>query len=224
VRRYLDVNCAFCHQPGGLGGGLWDARATTPTDLAGLILGRLERLHGNPGARVIVPGNTAASALLDRMARRDGRRMPPVGSNEVDDAGAALLTSWIHSLTNQTTFPEWLEDHLGASTPANPDRSTDTDLDGDPDYLEFLTGSDPTRAESRWRPGFALDTAGPVLRWTVPANTTSRVEAMDTLTGTWETLDVPANQPVFRADTFEQSLMLPPGGDTGFYRIQLWRP
>lgn len=224
VRRYLDVNCAFCHQPGGLGGGLWDARTTTSTDLAGLIRGTLVAPHGGPDARVIVPGNPAASALLDRMARRDARRMPPVGSNEVDEAGAALLTSWIHSLTNQPTFPQWLESHLGANTPASPDRTTDTDLDGDPDYLEFLTGTDPTRADSRWRPGVSLDTEAPLLRWTVPANTASRVEAMDTLTGTWETLDVPANQPVFRAETSEQSLVLPTEGNTGFYRIQLWRP
>ena len=69
-----------------------------------------------------------------------------------------------------------------------------------------------------------MDAAGPVLRWTVPANTASRVEAVDVLTGTWQTLDVPANEPVFRADTFEQSLTLPLGSDTGFYRIQLWRP
>jgi hypothetical protein len=29
---------------------------------------------------------------------------------------------------------------------------------------------------------------------------------------------------VFRAETFEQSLVLPTEGNTGFYRIQLWRP
>jgi mono/diheme cytochrome c family protein len=224
VRRYLDVNCAFCHQPGALGGGLWDARASTPTDLAGLIRGPLTSPHGGPDARVIAPGNPSASALLDRMARRDGRRMPPVGSNEVDDAGAALLTSWIHSLTNQPTFPEWLQGHLGANTPANPNRTADTDRDGDPDYLEFLTGTDPTRPESRWRPGVSQETTGPTLRWTVPANTTSRVEAMDTLTGTWEPLDISINEPVFRAEAFEQSLALPTEGTTGFYRIQLWRP
>jgi hypothetical protein len=47
---------------------------------------------------------------------------------------------------------------------------------------------------------------------------------MDTLTGTWEPLDISINEPVFRAEAFEQSLALPTEGTTGFYRIQLWRP
>ena len=150
--------------------------------------------------------------------------MPPVGSNEVDSEGAALLSAWIQELATEPTFAEWLKGHLGNNTPADPDRTTDTDLDGDPDYLEFLTGTHPGRPESRWQPDISLQPSGPLLRWTIPANTATRVEAIDTLTGTWQPLDVPANVPFFRAEPSEQALALPVDADTRFYRIQLWRP
>src|SRR6267378_4086813 len=36
VHSYLAANCAQCHQPGGSGQALWDARITTPTVQAGI--------------------------------------------------------------------------------------------------------------------------------------------------------------------------------------------
>jgi len=38
--------------------------------------------------------------LIARMSRRDANGMPPLGSAQVDAEGAALLTSWVNSLTN----------------------------------------------------------------------------------------------------------------------------
>ncbi|MEN9674682.1 MAG: hypothetical protein RIS76_578, partial [Verrucomicrobiota bacterium] len=36
-KSYLDANCAYCHMPGGVGRGTWDARFITPMARAGLI-------------------------------------------------------------------------------------------------------------------------------------------------------------------------------------------
>ena len=54
---------------------------------------------GIEDARVIAPGAPERSVLLHRI-RTDGvHRMPPVGSQVVDAAGAAVVEAWIAGLT-----------------------------------------------------------------------------------------------------------------------------
>jgi hypothetical protein len=55
---------------------------------------------GLSNARLIAPGAAARSVVIARMSRRDANGMPPVGSAQVDTAGAALLTEWVNSLTS----------------------------------------------------------------------------------------------------------------------------
>jgi hypothetical protein len=55
---------------------------------------------GITNSRLIAPGDAARSVLIARMSRRDAHGMPPLGSAQVDAEGAALLTSWVNSLTN----------------------------------------------------------------------------------------------------------------------------
>jgi hypothetical protein len=48
---------------------------------------------------LIAPGAPARSVLLARMKSRDAaRRMPPISSHVVDDAGVALISQWIAEL------------------------------------------------------------------------------------------------------------------------------
>jgi glucose/arabinose dehydrogenase len=98
ARSYLDANCSSCHQPGGTALGSWDARASVPLSLAGLINGALLDHGGDPASRVIVPGDPARSRLLQRIAVRGTGQMPPLASNERDRAGEAVLTAWIATL------------------------------------------------------------------------------------------------------------------------------
>ena len=58
----------------------------------------LEGGLGIANARLIAPGDATRSVLVDRMGRRDSHGMPPLGSNEIDAAGVALLGSWIDGL------------------------------------------------------------------------------------------------------------------------------
>ncbi|HUR60508.1 MAG TPA: PQQ-dependent sugar dehydrogenase [Opitutaceae bacterium] len=98
ARAYLDVNCSQCHQPGGTAIGFWDARATLPLAATNTVNGALLDPAGDPGNRVIVPGDATHSRLLQRMSVRGPGQMPPLGTNERDLAGEALIAQWIASL------------------------------------------------------------------------------------------------------------------------------
>jgi uncharacterized repeat protein (TIGR03806 family) len=94
ARSYLDTNCAQCHQPGGTALGLWDARSTTPLSLAKIVNGALLESDAGTEDRVLVPGVDFYSFILRHMAGIFSPRMPPVGSNERDLAGEALISAW----------------------------------------------------------------------------------------------------------------------------------
>ncbi len=99
VRSYLEANCSQCHQPGGFGRALWDARITTPMARAGIVNGGLSDTMGDPAHRVIAPKSVEHSMILNRMTTLDpSRRMPPLGSSVVDVEGVELIREWINSL------------------------------------------------------------------------------------------------------------------------------
>ncbi len=96
ARSYLAANCSQCHQPGGPSQGYWDARIATPTNNAGIVGGPLVNQAGDSANRVIAPGDTAHSMLLTRIGKRGTGQMPPLASNELDQAAINLITSWIN--------------------------------------------------------------------------------------------------------------------------------
>lgn len=95
VRSYLAANCAQCHQPGGAGGGFWNAAISNSTAAAGLINGALNNNYGNTNARVIAPGSLEDSMLLTRISRRGPGQMPPLASTVLDTQAIQLVTMWI---------------------------------------------------------------------------------------------------------------------------------
>jgi uncharacterized repeat protein (TIGR03806 family) len=98
ARSYLDSNCAYCHQPGGVRAS-FDARYTTPLENAGMLNGSLAESLGISGAAVVSPGNLAKSILHHRAnSVGEGHSMPPIGKDTVDTAGVAVLADWIYSL------------------------------------------------------------------------------------------------------------------------------
>ena len=96
VRSYLGANCVQCHQPGGTGRGLWDARLHTPWTQAGLINGPLISDFGNGNARVIRPGNPDDSMLHARVSQLGALHMPPLATTQLDPQAIALLSEWIN--------------------------------------------------------------------------------------------------------------------------------
>jgi mono/diheme cytochrome c family protein len=100
ARAYLHENCGYCHRPNGPGQGPMDFRFEQsfvgtsscnvfPTD------GDL----GIFGATILTPGAHDLSILWERMSRRGPDQMPPLASDQVDAAGAALLQEWIDGLS-----------------------------------------------------------------------------------------------------------------------------
>jgi uncharacterized repeat protein (TIGR03806 family) len=100
ARAYLHTNCSQCHRPGGIASGM-DLRYSTALNATNMCnaLPQSGDLGIGANARLIAPGSAANSIVVNRANRRDQHAMPPLGSNQVDTAGVALLTQWIDGLT-----------------------------------------------------------------------------------------------------------------------------
>ena len=101
VRSFLDVNCAACHRPGGIGRGFYDARLSTPLGSQQLIGGPL--MSGNlgiDGAKAVIPGDPERSMLWIRLRRPPGdpMRMPPACASRETPPVLPLLERWIKGL------------------------------------------------------------------------------------------------------------------------------
>lgn len=143
VRSYLDVNCGYCHQPGGSGGG-WDGRGQLTLEQTGLIRG-LVTAPKHPDDRMIVPGDVTHSVILSRLAEtNDYTRMPPLATSVTDPEGIALLTEWILSeLPARHVYDDWAATHPGLGP-----RGADDDGDGRSNYDEYLLGTHPRVLDS----------------------------------------------------------------------------
>lgn len=99
ARAYLDVNCSSCHQQGGTSTAEIDLRYNIAESEMNVIDRPPTRGDlGITNARLIAPGNKEQSILWQRMNRRDGDQMPPLGSHVVDASGVNLVGEWIDSL------------------------------------------------------------------------------------------------------------------------------
>ncbi|MFO7908115.1 MAG: PQQ-dependent sugar dehydrogenase [Planctomycetota bacterium] len=95
-RAYLDVNCAFCHSPGGIGGSRPDLRFHTPLNKTGLVGRRPSQGRVGPrGSVLLAPGAPRRSELLHRISTRGSRQMPPLATNLVDKKAVERLSEWI---------------------------------------------------------------------------------------------------------------------------------
>ena len=101
ARAYLHTNCSQCHRPTGPTPVNLDLRYTTALNATNACGAAPQAgdLGLGGAARIIAPGSAANSVLVARVNRRnDSKQMPPMGSNQIDTAGVALLTQWINGL------------------------------------------------------------------------------------------------------------------------------
>ena len=100
ARAYLHTNCAQCHRPNGPTPSSMDLRYSTAlADTNACDALPLEGDLGIPNARLIAPGDSAASLIVERMQRHDSHGMPPLGSNVIDTPNVARISSWIDGLS-----------------------------------------------------------------------------------------------------------------------------
>ncbi len=97
ARTYLDVNCAYCHQPSGPTQSNLDLRVAS-SNLNAIGVNPQFGDLGIADAELIASGNKEESVLWLRMTRRDMEKMPPLGTHVVDEAGSDLIGQWIDSL------------------------------------------------------------------------------------------------------------------------------
>ncbi len=100
VRAYLHTNCAQCHRPNGPTPSTMDWRYSTALiDTDACDATPLNGNIGIPNARLLAPGDSGRSLVVERMQRRDIHGMPPIGSAVVDTANVARVAAWIDGLT-----------------------------------------------------------------------------------------------------------------------------
>ena len=221
VRSYLAVNCSYCHKSGGTAPASWDGRPELALAQTGLVNGSATNNGGNPDNKLVVPGDTAHSIVLSRVAVTNGfTRMPPIGSNVIDAASVTLLTAWIDGeLDDRVTYDEWRttnfepdNDPVGAPA-ADPDGDTITNQD------EYLAGTDPNSSSSALRPLLSPDAGGFELRFAVPVNRSFRIDASQDLQ-TWTPWDVPGNQGLPVSGGIVE-MVVPPADPMRFFRVEL---
>jgi len=144
VRAYLDVNCAYCHQPRGGSPDSWNGLAGLKLFETGLINGRIgEPL--DPSHRLVVPGDHNKSIIWNRATASNGyTRMPPLATSLVDEEGAELLMEWINrQLPSRKSYTEWRIEHFGDDLNGEGEAGGNGDGDALDNWGEYLAKTDP---------------------------------------------------------------------------------
>lgn len=105
ARAYLDVNCAHCHQPGGMASnsGLDLRWEQDDAQAIGIFKRPVAAGRGAGGHQFgIVPGDPDSSILAYRLASAEpGVAMPELGKSSVDEDGVAIVRRWITEMESQ---------------------------------------------------------------------------------------------------------------------------
>ncbi len=99
ARSYLHSNCAHCHQFGGSGSAAFDVRFDkSMADTKAIDAVPLKGDCQLEDAKLIAPGEPYRSVLYYRLAKSGSGRMPHIGAELVDIAGAKILHEWISGM------------------------------------------------------------------------------------------------------------------------------
>ena len=99
ARSYLDLNCAYCHNPLTGNRAEFDLRLINTLEETGLLTAGFSTDLGINGAAIVVEGDASKSLLHYRLDSADPNiMMPPLSKNEIDTEGALLIEAWINSL------------------------------------------------------------------------------------------------------------------------------
>jgi len=227
ARSYLAVNCVQCHQPGGTGPSTWDSRAWLTLDQTSLINGTPYNNGANPTNKLVVPGDTAHSVVLQRILGNGFSRMPPLATAVIDKGATNLLTQWINTeLPSRLLFADWQIAHFGATNAPGAAAGQDPDADGANNYYEYLTQTSPlTNAPPPWTVSIDKSSATVAVSFQRVANLGFVVETSPDFAN-WNGWDVPGNTLWFSASNFVDTVTGPwvSGQTNRFFRVQIYEP
>jgi uncharacterized repeat protein (TIGR03806 family) len=156
ARSYLHANCSGCHRPDGPAQSTADFRFSTKLEdmnICNVAPGQGDM--GVPGAQMLAPGDPSSSVISLRMHTLTSDRMPPLGTAIVDAAGVGVIDTWIAGANVCQFFTDsdddgidddWEQDNFGNLITAT--ATSDNDMDGFSDLVEFLSSTDPLEIAS----------------------------------------------------------------------------
>lgn len=190
ARSYLAVNCSYCHQSGGIGGGEFDVRPQLTLEETGIVNGGTST--AGPPFKLVVPGIHDLSVIWNRASASNGfTRMPPLATSEVDQKGTQLLRDWIdQELPGYQTYDDWRLARFGSAGSQEGDPGEDADGDGMNNRNEFLMNTDPNSGGSLWNPDLKVDDL-----WVSFLNLENRKMWVESSTDleNWHLVDIPGN-------------------------------
>ncbi len=222
VRSYLDVNCSYCHQAGGTGGGNWDGRSHLTLAHTGLVNGVPVDAPLHPGDLLVLPGDVSKSILYNRTAAANGySRMPPLATSETDLEGTQLLSDWIAGeVQSQATYQDWRVARFGSGTTSQGAPGYDADGDGKDNHLEWLTNTDPKDSASFWQPVIRQNGSNIVHDFSGLGNRSATILRSDDLHN-WTPWQVPGNDGVPLAPDTLHSRSGPKLPGSEFFRFEI---
>jgi len=225
VRSYLAVNCIQCHQPGGAGPASWDARPFLTLEQTGLILGQPENNGGDASNKIITPGDTVHSVLLNRLQGTNGfGRMPPLATHLLDSGAIQLVAGWIsQDLTNRLTYDQWRAQVFPGNTGPTTQPGADPDGDSANNFVEYLTRTDPQNGGSAWKLSVLPSNNIVMVSYPRVPNLGVVVEVSSNLLS-WSAWPVAGNQPVFAATAGTATLSGPRSTTAGYFRARFVLP
>ena len=206
---------------------------STPLSLAHIVNGQLGfpmRDGGlNPSSnQVVTPGDPSRSMMLQRMAALGSDRMPPLATSVINTQALQLLTAWItNDLPHYQSYTDWQKERFDAGASSDSAPGADPDNDCAPNYLEYLTRTDPHSAAEAWKISLRHTDEGTEIRFPRIAKRGFEVEWTTDLLKprSWTSLDVPGNQPFFSAVTHEVVVRDTDfSGGQKFYRVRVFEP
>jgi len=194
VRSYLAVNCAYCHMAGGTAPTQWDGRPHLTLAQTGLINGSAANNGGDPANKLVVSGDVPHSIVYNRVAAANGfTRMPPLGSNELDQTSIALLQDWIATqLPNRQDYTTWRHQKFGSPSSPEGEPQQNPDSDAMANEGEYLTGTDPLNGGSAFTYSLTPGSSGATISFTLPALRSFQIESSTDLTA-WTPWNAPGN-------------------------------
>lgn len=222
VRSYLDVNCSYCHQAGGTGGGNWDGRSLLTLAQTGLVNTPPLDEPVQPGDLLVIPGQPHRSILYNRLAAANGySRMPPLATSEIDYEAAQLLSEWIAAeVSPHTTYTRWRIALFGDSVSAIGSPGHDADGDGMSNRFEYLTHTDPHDSTSVWKPGFGIANGNAIYHFEgIPDRSIRAYHSPDMID--WSIWQDPANNGVPIPGNAGKTLQAPVDSNKRFFRLSI---